>query len=37
MLGKSNEDWPFEIAQDLGLDMNKFVKDFSSEKIKKNK
>ena len=32
---KSNEDWPLEIAQGLGLDMNKFVKDFSSEKIKK--
>ncbi len=32
---KSNEDWPLEIAQELGLDMNKFVKDFSSDKIKK--
>ena len=32
---KSNEDWPLEIAQGLGLDMNKFVQDFSSEKIKK--
>ena len=32
---KSNEDWPLEIAQDLGLDMNQFVKDFSSDKIKK--
>ena len=32
---KSNEDWPLEIAQSLGLDMNKFVKDFSSDKIKK--
>ena len=32
---KSNEDWPLEIAQSLGLDIDKFVKDFSSEKIKK--
>jgi len=32
---KSNEDWPLEIAQSLGLDMNKFVKDFGSDKIKK--
>ena len=32
---ESNEDWPLEIAQSLGLDMNKFVKDFSSDKIKK--
>ena len=32
---KSNEDWPLEIAQELGLDMNQFVKDFSSDKIKK--
>ena len=32
---KSNEDWPLEIAQNLGLDIDKFVKDFSSEKIKK--
>ena len=32
---KSNEDWPIEIAQSLGLDMNKFVKDFGSDKIKK--
>ena len=31
----SNEDWPLEIAQELGLDMNKFVKDFGSDKIKK--
>ena len=26
---------PLEIAKSLGLDMNKFVQDFSSEKIKK--
>ena len=32
---KSNEDWPLEIAQGLELDMNQFVKDFSSDKIKK--
>ena len=32
---KSNEDWPLEIAQGLGLDMNKFVQDFSSDRIKK--
>ena len=32
---KTNEDWPLEIAQSLGLDMNKFVQDFGSEKIKK--
>ena len=32
---ENNEDWPLEIAQSLGLDMNKFVKDFSSDKIKK--
>ena len=32
---KTNEDWPLEIAQNLGLDMNKFVQDFGSEKIKK--
>jgi len=32
---KKNEDWPLEIAQSLGLDMNQFVKDFSSDKIKK--
>ena len=32
---KSNEDWPLEIAQELGLDMNKFVQDFNSAKIKK--
>ena len=32
---KKNEDWPLEIAQDLELDMNQFVKDFSSPKIKK--
>ena len=31
----TNEDWPLEIAQNLGLDMNKFVQDFGSEKIKK--
>ena len=32
---KSNEDLPLEIAQSLGLDMNKFIQDFSSDKIKK--
>ena len=32
---KTNEDMPLEIAKSLGLDMNKFVQDFSSEKIKK--
>ena len=32
---KENQDWPLEIAQRLGLDMNQFVKDFSSDKIKK--
>tara|TARA_B100000131_G_scaffold320163_1_gene367620 strand:- start:2020 stop:2460 length:441 start_codon:yes stop_codon:yes gene_type:complete len=31
---KENPDWPLEIAQSLGLDMNQFVKDFNSDKIK---
>ena len=32
---KDNENLPLEYAKDLGLDMNKFVQDFSSDKIKK--
>ena len=31
---KDNENLPLEYAQDLGLDMNKFVQDFSSARIK---
>ena len=32
---KENQDWPLEIAQSLGLNMEQFLKDFSSDKIKK--
>ena len=31
---KANEDLPLELAQNLGLDMEQFVKDFSSQKVK---